>query len=195
MNMFMPVLSGLVVSVDAFFIGVSLGLQKKCKFMYLVLTNACLLGLCIFGFLIAGRIYELVQLEADLVIGLAFITLGLWCILRYYISTRTSKASVSYENKSPDATATSLKTIVIIGLVMSVEAMLITIGITFVFLPGSTIIIPITVAVAHFLYSALSFKLARTKHMKRIPIAVSHIISGIALIIYGLLAIFVEFGV
>jgi len=78
---------------------------------------------------------------------------------------------------------------------MSGEAMLITMGITFIFLPNSTILIPITVALAHFVYSALSFYLARTKQVKRIPVAVSHVISGVALIIYGLLALFVEFAI
>ena len=87
------------------------------------------------------------------------------------------------------------KTIVLVGLVMSGEAMLITMGITFIFLPGSTILIPLTVALAHFGYSALSFHLARTKYVKRISPVLSHVISGLALIIYGLMALFVEFGI
>ena len=188
--MFMPILSGLIVSVDAFFIGLSLGLQKKCKFLYLAVINAFLLGLCILGFLIAGRIYELIELDMDMVVGISFISLGLWCILHYFISEyiKRRKGSTGEEQAS-------LKTIILVGLVMSVEAMMITMGITFIFLPNSTFLIPITVALAHFGYSALSFYLARTKHVKRIPNIISHIISGLALIIYGLMAIFVEFGV
>jgi len=73
--------------------------------------------------------------------------------------------------------------------------MLITMGITFIFLPFSTFLIPITVAFAHLGYSALSFHLARTKHVKRIPAALSHVISGVALITYGMMALFVELGV
>ena len=188
--MFDPVLSGLIVSVDAFFIGLSLGLQKRCKFLYLAIINVFLLGLCVLGFLIAERIYEQIRVDTDLVVGFSFIVLGLWFVLHYFISKRikVNKGISGEENASR-------KTIILVGLVMSVEAMLITMGITFIFLPGATLLIPIAVALAHFGYSALSFYLARTKHIKRISPVISHVISGLALIIYGLMALFVEFGI
>jgi len=186
--MFMPILSGLIVSVDAFFIGLSLGMQKRCRFLYLSAINVFLLGLCLLGFLLAGQIYELITFDPDLVVGFAFIALGLWTILQFFISQHIKK----HDNEK---TNVSMKTFVIVGLVMSVEAMLITMGITIIFLPNSTFVIPITVALAHFGYSALSFHLARTKHVKKIPLALSNIISGTALIIYGLLALFVEIGI
>jgi len=174
----MPILSGLIVSVDAFFIGLSLGLQERCKFVYLVVINAFLFCLCMLGFFVAGRIYELITFEVDYIVGFSFIALGLWCILFYFVKCRNESAS-------------SKKTIVLVGLVMSLEAMMITMGISFVFLPGSTFAIPITVALAHFGYSALSFFLARTKYVRRVPDVVSHMVSGLALIVYGLMAIFI----
>jgi len=186
----MPVLSGLIVSVDAFFIGLSLGLQKRCRFLYLAVINAFLFGLCILGFLIAGQIYEAIPFDPDLIVGFAFIALGLWTILQYFVCEYIKKRKGVAGDGS-----TSVKTFVLVGLVMSVEAMLITMGITFIFLPGSTFIIPLTVALAHFGYSALSFYIARTKHVKRIPAVISYVISGVALIIYGVMALFVEFGV
>jgi len=185
----LPVLSGLIVSVDAFFIGLSLGLQRKCKFLYLAIINAFLFGLCILGFFIAGRIYELIPFEPDYVVGFAFISLGLWTILHFFISEHIKRRKGTAQEVNA-----SLKAIVLVGLVMSAEAMLITMGITFVFLPYSTLLIPVTVALAHFGYSALSFHLARTKHVKRAPAALSHVISGLALITYGMMALFVEFG-
>lgn len=182
--MLMSVLSGLIVSVDAFFIGLSLGLQERCKFSYLVMINAFLFGLCIFGFLVAEQIYELIPFDPDLVVGLTFIALGLWYILHYFVSEHIKHR----KGKEKDSRCT----IILVGLVMSVEAMLITMGITFIFLPNSTFLIPISVALAHFGYSALSFYLARTKHVKRMPVALSHALSGLGLIAYGLMAIFVE---
>jgi len=175
--MFMPVVSGLIVSVDAFFIGLSLGMQERCRFLYLVIINTFLFGLCIAGFFLAGQVYELIPIDPDLVVGFAFISLGLWTIAQYFLFKHAKG---------------SKKTFVLVGLVMSIEAMLITMGITLIFLPNSTLIIPITVALAHFGYSAISFYLARTKHVKRIPPAVSHVISGLALIIYGLMALFID---
>ncbi|MCL2592645.1 MAG: manganese efflux pump [Defluviitaleaceae bacterium] len=188
--MFMPVISGLIVSVDAFFIGLSLGLQKRCKFLYLAIINTFLFVLCILGFLITGRIYELIPFEPDYIVGFAFIFLGLWTILYYFISEHIKKYKKNIEEKN-----ISLKAIILVGLVMSIEAMMITMGITFIFLPNSSFIIPITVALAHFGYSAFSFYLSRTKYTKKIPIALSHIISGLALIIYGLMALFVELSI
>ena len=188
--MFMPVLSGLIVSVDAFFIGLSLGLQKRCKFLYLATINSFLLGLCILGFLIAGQIYEHIPIDPDIIVGLTFITLGIWTILQHFICEHIKKRKQLTKEEG-----SSIKTFTIIGLVMSVEAMLITMGITFIFLPYSTFIIPLTVAFAHFGYSAASFFLARTKHVRRIPAIISHVISGAALVVYGLMALFIEIGV
>lgn len=177
----MQVLSGLIVSVDAFFIGISLGLQEKCKFLHIAVINIFLFALCMTGFFVAGYVYEHIPFDADLVVGISFIMLGSWYILNYFL----------FKKGKPEKEA-SITTIIIAGLVMSLEAMLITMGITFVFMPYSTIIIPITVAVAHFGYCLLSFFLVRVKYMKKMPITLSHIISGLGLIVYGLLAIFLE---
>ena len=188
--MYLPILSGLIVSVDAFFIGFSLGMQKRCKFLYLVIINVFLFGLCVLGFFIAGQIYERIPFDPDLVVGFTFISLGVWTILHYFISAYIKR------RRGTDAEINgSLKTIILVGLVMSIEAMLITMGITFIFLPESTIIIPITVALAHFAYSAFTFRLARIKPAKKMPVAFSHVISGLALIAYGMMALFAEFGV
>lgn len=188
--MFLSFLSGLIVSVDAFFIGLSLGMQKRCSFLYLTIINAFLFGLCVVGFLLAGQIYEIIPFDPDIIVGFAFISLGLWTILHFFVSERIKKRRGTNAEVN-----VSVKAIVLVGLVMSVEAMLITMGITFIFLPNSTFIIPITVALAHFGYSALSFHLVRTKHVRRVPVALSHVISGLALITYGMMALFVEIGI
>ena len=187
--MFMPVLSGLIVSIDAFFIGLSLGLQKKCKFLYLVIINLFLIALCIVGFLVAEPIYEFIKFDPDLVVGFVFIALGVWCILHYFISEFIKKKRNITEEK------VSFKTFIMVGLVMSFEAMLITIGITIIFIEEATFLIPLTVGLAHFGYSAISFFLARMKMVKKIPMTLATIISGLALIIYGLMALFIEFGI
>jgi len=186
---FMPILSGLIVSVDAFFIGLSLGLQKHCKFLYLVAINAFLFALCLIGYFAAAQIHEIIPFDPDIVVGFAFITLGLWTIFHYFISKYIKRRKGTEHN-----TNISAKTFVLVGLVMSVEAMLITMGITLIFLDIASLAIPITVALAHFGYSALSFHLARFKQIRRVPTIISHVISGLALITYGLMALFVEIG-
>ena len=183
--MFTPVLPGLIVSVDAFFIGLSLGLQRKCKFLYLVLINVFLFALCLLGFFLAGQIYAYIPFDPDLIVGFAFISLGLWTILHYFVAAHRKR-----KNELLAVEDTSCKSIVLVGLVMSLEAMLITMGITLMFLSEASLLIPLTVALAHFVYSAVSFYLARSRRMQRIPLAISHIISGVALILYGLMALF-----
>ena len=184
----LPVLSGLIVSVDALFIGMSLGLQERCKFLYLAIINAFLFVLCFVGFVIVEQVYELIPFEPDYVVGAAFIILGSWYIIYHFTLERIRK------KKEVDEEKVSIRTIVITGLIMSLEAMLITMGITFVFGVESTFLIPITVALAHFAYSTITFYLARMKHIRRLPDLLSHIISGGGLIVYGLMAIFVELG-
>ena len=188
--MFMPILSGLIVSVDALFIGLSLGMQKSCKFSYLVLINTFLFGLCILGFFMAAFVYELIPFDPDLIVGFSFISLGLWTILHFFVSEyiKSRKGTAGEVNVSRN-------TIILVGLVMSLEATFISMGITLIFLTNATIIIPITVALAHFIYSAFTFYLSRTKHIKRMPAAFNQIISGSALVTYGLMALFIEVGV
>jgi len=172
--MLLSIISALIVSIDAFFIGLSLGLQEKCKFAYLAIINAGLFVLCMVGYFTATRVYEQIPFDPDIIVGVAFISLGLWCILSYFLFKGHT---------------VSRKSIVIVGLVMSLEAMLITMGITLIFMPYSTLLIPLTVAAAHFGYSALSFFLARTRQAKRISPLISHVISGLALIVYGVMAL------
>ena len=181
--MLIPALSGFIVSVDAFFIGLSLGLEGKCKFIYIVIINAFLLALCILGFLLAGHIYELIPFEPDYIVGFAFIALGVCTIVQHFMSKLVSTRRESDSSR---------KSILLIGLLMSVEAMFITMGITFIFLPYSTVVIPLSVAIAHFLYSALTFHLAKCKYARRIPTALSYVVSGLALIGYGMMALFVD---
>jgi len=185
--MFIPIISALVVSVDALFIGFSLGLQQRCKFWYIHVIHVFMFVLCIIGFYVAGQIYDLIPVDPDYIVGFAFISLGIWTILHYFIS----KSAKQREGTIAEVKV-SLKTIALVGIVMSIEAMVITMGITFIFLPDSSLAIPITVVLAHFTYSCTTFHLARTKRVKQIPAKLTHIISGSALIIYGLLALFAE---
>jgi len=185
----LPIISGLIVSVDALFIGISLGSQERCKYAYLAIINAVLLGLCFLGFFIAEQVYELIPFEPDYIVGGAFIALGAWYIIHHFTLEKVKK------KKQVDEQKMSMRTIVITGLIMSLEAMLITMGITFVFGVDSTFLIPLTVALAHFVYSTVTFYLARTKHIRNLPDLMTHIISGGGLIIYGLMAIFLEIDI
>jgi putative Mn2+ efflux pump MntP len=173
----MPILIGLIVSIDALFIGVSLGMQRRCRLLHLATINGVLLGMCLVGWWAAGRLYGLLPVDPEWLVGFAFIALGLWVMRR---------------PRGEAVKEASLSTIASVGAVMSAEAMLITMGITLAF--GAHVAVPITVALAHFGYSLCTFYLARTKQVRRLPLLWCQVISGMALIIYGLMALFIEIG-
>jgi len=63
-------------------------------------------------------------------------------------------------------------------------------GITLIFLPHSTFIIPI--AIARFAHQTATFHLVKTKRVKQIPVDLAHIISDSALITYGFIVSFAD---
>jgi putative Mn2+ efflux pump MntP len=167
----MAILSGLIVSIDAFFVGISLGLMPRCRFIFLLAANALLAVLCAAGFLLATRLYDYIYVDTDIIVGVLFIAMGLWCFAQ--------------RNAPP-------LHIVPVAILMSVEAMIITMGLTLAFGAAAGWIIPITVTLAHTGYSVLAFALVRTRLLHHLHPRTSHAISAAALIIYGLMAIFLD---
>jgi len=202
-SMWIAILSGLLVSVDALFIGVSLGSQKKCKYWHVLVINAFLIGLCLLGYLLGIWIGERVDIELDIVIGITFILLGIWTIVSYFImEQRRAKKRAICMQKAVQSGAEVMaacctitdkkqkflsKETLLTGIFMSIEAMFITIGLTLV-LEVSTVFIPLTVGLAHFAYATATFFLA--KHLRRLPPIVGPIVAGLSLVAYGILAFF-----
>ncbi|MCL2570193.1 MAG: manganese efflux pump [Firmicutes bacterium] len=175
--MWIVIAACLLVSIDALFIGISFGAEKKCKFWHIVFINIGLFVLCLLGYFLGVLIGDVIDIELDILIGVLFITLGLWVIGYYLLFTRRAKGRGSES-----------KNIALTGIFMSIEAMFITIGLTLA-LDITTIIIPVVVAGAHFVYCTVTFLLA--KYLRRTPQLVGVIISGVALIVYGIMAILI----
>ena len=191
--MWIAIFSGLIVSIDALFIGVSLGGQKRCRFWHLLVINAVLLILCLIGYALGIFIGNRLDIDIDILIGILFITLGLWTIACYFIfeKRRCKKLADGTEDcgeviENPKRGVT--KNIVLTGIFMSVEAMFITVGLTLL-LDRTTILIPLTVALAHFVYCTATFFLA--KYLRRLPPIVGPIVAGVCLIIYGIMALII----
>ena len=171
------VIAGLIVSIDALFIGISFGTNKRCRFWHVVVINMFLLALCFVGYIIGVFVLSNLEFDFDIIIGTLFILLGLWVIASCFIFEKRKEKKGSKSNSS---------SLVITGLLMSVEAMLITLGLTLT-LDYTTVLIPITVGLAHFIYCTVTFFLA--KYFRRLSPIVGHVISGVALIIYGVMAL------
>jgi len=129
------------------------------------------------GYFLGIWIGDAIDFELDIVIGLLFIALGAWVIVSYFLFEHKKKG---------DNDKHQIKSITLTGAFMSIEAMFITIGLTLV-LDVTTLWIPITVAVAHLVYSVVTFFFA--KYLRKLKPIVGYMISGIALVIYGILAL------
>lgn len=199
-GMWIAIISGLIVSIDALFIGVSFGSQKRCRYWHLLVINAVLIGLCFLGYGLGIWIGDRVDIELDIVIGILFILLGSWTIIYYFAFERrrakkTEKQAddeiindVVFEfQKKPCNKNIPSKNTIITGVLMSVEAMFITIGLTLI-LDTTTFLIPLTVGLAHFVYCTATFFLA--KYLRRLPPMVGPIVAGASLIVYGIMAFF-----
>ena len=214
------ILAGLLVSIDALFIGVSFGTQKRCKVWHVLIINAVLFALCFAGFGLGVLIGERIDFELDILIGVLFISLGAWVAASYFLLEKRKKQTEGSlsgydEDNKPSASACENsfddngnetecsaskggaaakskkekrldKSIALTGLFMSVEAMFITVGLVLT-LDVTTVLIPLTVALAHLVYSVVTFFFA--KYLRRLPPVAGPVIAGIALIIYGVMAI------
>jgi len=196
--MWIIIASGFLVSIDALFIGISLGAQKKCRFWHVALIFSFLALLCFLGYALGKWIGERADIELDFIIGSLFIALGLWTIIHYFAFerrhnkkkelTRIKCEAAGRENCNIEILVKSnkpSKNSIFTGVFASVEALAITVGLTLL-IDNPTILLPITVAVAHFAYATLTFFLS--KYLRRLPQFVGPLVAGTALIIYGILA-------
>jgi|GEM_PF-324082 len=212
--------SSALVSIDALFIGVSFGSQKKVKFWQVVFINLFLFLCCVAGFFIARAFFDLIDFEIDIIIGVLFILLGAWVIANHYIGVYKGKRKAEREhavnavnnndpthqdNNTGDSIIESdavnavnnnipipaqsngdIKNIIMTGLFMSVEAMFITVGVILI-LGVISFWVAVFVGLMHFVYSSITFFLA--KYLRKLPPSAGAIISGAALIVYGIMAL------
>jgi len=166
------------------------------------------------GYLLGILLGSVIDIDLDIFIGTSFILLGLSTIIFHFayknIKYRTLKKCFSVPRSGFCDEAASQnccrkkkqdhswcdqalfqgsgfsKEMLTTGVLMSVEAMFITVGLTLT-LDIQTLIIPVTVALAHLIFSCLTFCLS--KFLRHLPPSVGTIIAGVALIVYGVLAI------
>ena len=155
----------LLVSTDAFFIGISLGATRGYRFRYLFLISAILFLFSAFSFCIATAAKGFIDLDFSVMVGVTFIVLGL-----------TNLAS-----KDDTSCGIAIKKIVLLGLVMSIDVVVATTSLT---LKYSAIFIPCVLAASHFLFLMCGSVLTKYIHM---PQKVRSIISAVCLITVGVL--------
>jgi putative Mn2+ efflux pump MntP len=165
------IVTALLLAVDAFFIGVSLGLERGFRRKHLVLINAIIFAMCVVVFFVAVRLREYIRFDTSILVGCVFIVLGLIGVLSRGDGKRDGMG---------------LRRVLVLGLVMSVDAMVGTVALATTQAP--TFWIPVIIGATHLVYTMVGSSLAGRI---RIPARASGKIAGACLMLVGLLNFFV----
>jgi len=110
--MYAPVIvTAVLVSLDALFVGMSLKLQKGFKWRYLFIIAAIILALCTVAYFAAGGVRVHMNLHTGWIIGLAFVLLG----VKNLFTRDEAKITLS------------VAAIIVLGLVMSIDGVVATV--------------------------------------------------------------------
>jgi len=162
-------MTSLLIAVDAFFIGMSLGLQQGFRRTHLFIINIIIFTACIAVFFLAACLKDYISFDPGIIIGSIFILMGLASM----IPKRSGKKD-----------SLSVKSLILLGLIMSIDATIGTVALTIN--QKQTFLIPVLIGTTHLIYTFAGSSLA--KRIK-IPQKISHILPGTCLVFVGILNI------
>jgi len=157
----------LLVSVDALFVGMSLRLQKDFKLYYLFIIFSIILAFSIAFYFVAGAVVERIDFAPNILVGVAFTLLGIRNLFA----------------KDEEKMVLAIGSIVVLGLVMSIDAVVATVALTLEH--GNIFFIPILAGASHLLLLLIGCFIARfikTSHK------VHNLISAFCLFLVALLS-------
>ena len=133
--MTIPIITmAVLVSLDALFVGMSLKLQKDFRLSFIFVISGILLAMSLIAYLIAGALIDFVNFEASWLVGGAFLLLG-------------AKSLFAKDEEQMNLT---MRTIIIFGLVMSIDCVVAIVALTID--QGEMLLIPFTVSFGHFVF-------------------------------------------
>ena len=154
--------TALLIATDAFFIGMSLGMQRSFKIRNLFIINLIIFAMSMVVYFVAGYVKHLITFDTSIFVGAVFVFMGLLTIIE--------------KNKDTPCGVIAL------GFTMSIDASIGTAAL--VTSQAQTILIPVLIAATHLLYIFVGAGLGRC--MKFSP-RTGNIISGCCLMAVGLL--------
>jgi putative Mn2+ efflux pump MntP len=159
-----------LVSVDAFFIGLSLGVRRGFLYRHMLLLTFIIFAVSVFALAVAGKMLQYFDFASPYVIGGAFIALG---IKNLFTKSTASENTVV------------LGKIFALGFVMSLDCAVSTTVFTIEY--GVTLLIPIVITVCHL--ALLLFGGFVVKRLKGTP-KLQNLISAACLLLVGLFKMF-----
>jgi len=128
------IITVLLVSVDALFIGMYLKLQNNFKHHYLLLLAFIKLICCMIAYLLASVIMKYINFDINFLVGIIFLILAL-------------ETFFAGENKQKTI---NISSIILFGIIISLDGVLVTMVLTIDF--GQIILIPLFVTISHLLF-------------------------------------------
>jgi|GEM_PF-3838875 len=186
--MWIAILAGFLVSVEALFTGSALGAQKRSKLFYLILVNALMIPFAFAGYFAGLWIGEVLDVDwMDYLIAGVFFSFGAWIIFYYYIFEH--KKHKEAKRTGVEIQHSKKNLYVILGLIW-IEIFLETVALTLTL--GAIIWIPISIIAAHIIYASTMYFAGQK--MQKLAGWVSPVVSGSSLIIYGFIILFIDLG-
>jgi len=160
------ILTAILVSLDALFVGMSLKLQKGFKMIYLFIIASIILATSAAAYFVAGAIVQYITFETSVLVGAAFLILGIRSLF----------------DKDEDKMAMTAGTIAVLGLIMSIDGVVATTALTIEH--GKVFLTPFFMPSGHLLFMLAGCciaKFIKTSHK------VHNIISASCLFLIALL--------
>ena len=143
------VITALLVSLDALFVGMSLKLQKGFKLIYLFIIASIILVTSVISYFVAGAITEYISFETSVLVGAAFLILGIRSLF----------------DKDEDKMVMAAGTIAVLGLIMSIDGVVATTALTIE--NGKVLLTPFLMPAGHLLFMLIgccAAKYIKTSH-------------------------------
>ena len=128
------IITAILVSLDALFVGMSLKLQKGFRLAYLFVIASIILITSLAAYFVAGAIAEHVTFETSVFVGAAFLILGIRSLF----------------DKDEDQMAMATGTIAVLGLIMSIDGVVATTALTIEH--GKILLTPFLMPIGHLLF-------------------------------------------
>ena len=142
--MYVPIIVTIIlISLDAVFIGMSLKLQRSFNIRVISIISATIFSICVSAYFVAGLLAEYIGFNASWFVGIAFLLLA----IRHLFAK-------SEENK-----LYTVKVIIFLGIIMSIDAVVATTVLTLEH--DKTFLIPILAFVGHLIFLLIGGLIAR----------------------------------
>ncbi|MCL2797611.1 MAG: manganese efflux pump [Firmicutes bacterium] len=156
----LPILiTAALVSVDAFFVGISLGAQKRPKLRHLLSIVAIVFAACSVAFWITSALRSFISFDISRVAGFIFLLLGLRALTAKNPASEERGGRLLTAKNDAAQSGTAWRGIIGFGLLVSIDGVVATAALTVG--QADAAIVPFIIAATHLLFITAGSSLAQ----------------------------------